>query len=93
MLLMILNIFLVVAVILSIWISRTVPGIFAILCGIVGGFTIYSRYLAWKMGAAQHGYRLVQDDEQATKQMKNIESLFWATGVFNFAIFLWYVLK
>ena len=91
--LMLINLILVVSSILSVWIIRDVHGIIAIPCGIVGGLTIYSRVMAWKTGAAQHGYYLVSDSKYATKKMKNIEARFWGTGVFNLLVFLWYILK
>jgi hypothetical protein len=93
MLFLILNFILVASSILSVWIIRDVSGVIAIPCGIVGGITIYSRYQAWKTGAAQHGYSLVRDNKYATKKMSNIEAQFWATGVFNSFIFLWYIFK
>jgi hypothetical protein len=63
MILMILNIILVVSSILSILYTNSVPGIVAIPCGIIGVITVYSRYLAWKTGAAQRGYHLVKNSK------------------------------
>lgn len=91
MILMILNIILVVSSILSILNTNSVPSVLAIPCGIIGGITVYSRYLAWKTGAAQYGYYLVKNSEITTRKMRNRELLFLLIGIFNIFIFLCYI--
>jgi hypothetical protein len=91
LLLMGLNIGLVVSTVFSVWTSQSVPGMLAISCGAVGGVTIYSRVKAWKSGKVRLFYDLVRDDEKTAKKLKVFDSLFWATGVSNLLVCLWYV--
>ena len=88
-----LNIGLVASSIVSLWIGHSIPGILAISCGSIGGVTLYSRVKIWKTGTAKQFYALARDNEEAMKKMIRIDSLFWATSVFNSGVFLWFVAR
>lgn len=87
------NIGLVASSIVSLWIGHSIPGILAISCGSIGGVTLYSRVKIWKTGTAKQFYALARDNEEAMKKMIRIDSLFWATSVFNSGVFLWYAAR
>lgn len=93
LLLMGLNIGLVASSIVSFWITHSVPAILAISCGTVGGVTLYSRVKIWKTGTLRQFYDLVRDDEKAIKKIRNLDSMFWATALFNSGVFLWFMTR
>jgi hypothetical protein len=86
-----LNISLVASSIVSFWIRQSVPGILAISCGIVGGVTLFSRYKIWKAGTAKYFYDLTQDNQEAQKKLRIIDTMFWAASGYNSVLFLGYV--
>ena len=88
-----LNIGLVASTVFSVWSSHSVPVMLAVSCGAVGGVTIYSRVRTWRTGEAKRFYDLIQDNEEATKKMRTIDAMFWATGAFNSVVCLWSVFQ
>ncbi len=88
-----LNIGLIASAIVSFWITHSVPGILAISCGTIGGVTLYSRIKIWRTGTLRQLYDLVQYNEKAMKKLRNMDTMFWATAVFNSGVFLWYMTR
>ncbi len=64
----------------------------AIPCLIFGVLVVFSRFLAWTSGAAQHGYTVADNQPPEYRaRMKNgmivMEVLLWGLGLINIWIF------